>query len=354
MEELKLYTVKDLRAWIENGDSGEGLSEQIITKTRAFSIINNPFVTDDMPVVSSLWASGEVAAYVAAFPERLQRPDCMTHWFHSLYVAPKFEGKGYGLIVLGSLMEQYGDDPVFDLDAVDTSVEILSYLGLKSTTFTRYDFRNKMIYRGSIKGELAYCYNQWQRFWQSGKSLRNLRKSIEESIYSLQYECFVDQEAYDFMVSHSAGDAFLRKREMLNWVLSHPFVHEAPLKNRVHEEHLFSSSKVWQRYYVVKVYVQSELVGVYILCDSTTMLTLSYLYYNADYQEEVLLSIGEHILKIGNLRFSTSNTLAADFVANNGMYAMSKKTATSFCYDNRFEELANLSIQGGDGDMVLN
>lgn len=354
MEELKLYSVKDLKAWIEEGVSGNGLSEQIITKTRAYAIIHNPFVTDEMPVVASLWVSGEVAAFVAAFPEQLQRPDCMTHWFHSLYVAPQHEGKGYGLIVLGSLMEQYGDDPIFDLDAVKTSVEILSYLGLKSGTFTQYDFRNKMIHRDSVKGALAYRYNQWQRYLQSSKSLKNLRKAIKESVYSLQYERFVDQEAYDFMVSHSEGDVFLRKREMFNWMLGYPFVHEAPLMERVREKILFSSSKVWQRYYVVKVYVQSTLVGVYILCNSSTMLTLSYLYYDTDYQKDVLLSIAEHVLRLGNQRFATSNAVVADFIKNNGLFAIAKTTDTSFCYDERYEELAHRNIQGGDGDMILN
>ena len=287
MEELKLYSVGDLKAWIERGDSSIGLSERIITKTRAHSIIHNPYVTDDMPVVSCLYVSGEVAAFNAAFPEQLQRPDCMTHWFHSLYVAPEHEGKGYGLVVLGSLMEQYGDDPVFDLDAVDTSVEILSYLGLKSRRFPQYVFRKKAIRRGTVKGEVAYCLDKWQRVWQSGKSLDQLDKAIKGSNHTLQYDRFVDFEAYDFMVSHSEGDAFLRKRETLNWMLGYPFVHEAPLMDRVHGENLFTSSKAWQRYHVVKVYVNSVLVGVYILCNSSTRLSLAYLYYESEHQTEV-------------------------------------------------------------------
>jgi hypothetical protein len=354
MEELKFYTVKDLKKWIECGVPEGGLSEQLITKTRAYSIIHNPFVTDEMPIVASLWIAGEVAAFVAAFPERLQRPDCMTHWFHSLYVAPKFEGKGYGLVVLGSLMEQYGDDPVFDLDAVKTSVEILSYLGLKAGSFTQFDFRNKMIRRDSVKGELAYRYDRWHRNLQSGKTLKDLRKTINNTDYSLRYERFVDHEAYDFMLSHSEGDAFLRKRETLNWMLSHPFVHEAPLMERVQGENLFTSSKAWQRYCVVKVYVQRVLVGMYILCDSSTMLTLSYLYYNVDCQREVLLSIVEHILKLGSQRFVTTNATVASFIESNGLFATNKTNETSFCYDQRYEDLIHRSIQGGDGDMILN
>ena len=354
MEELKFYTVKDLKKWIECGVLEGGLSEQLITKTRAYSIIHNPFVTDEMPIVASLWIAGEVAAFVAAFPERLQRPDCMTHWFHSLYVAPKFEGKGYGLVVLGSLMEQYGDDPVFDLDAVKTSVEILSYLGLKAGSFTQFDFRNKMICRDSVKGELAYRYDRWHRNLQSGKTLKDLGKTINNTDYSLRYERFVDHEAYDFMLSHSEGDFFLRKQETFNWMLSYPFVHEAPLMDRVHGESLFTSSKAWQGYFVVKVFVDSALAGVYLLCNSATRLTLAYLYYEPACQTEVLLSIAEHLLKIGNQRFATSNAVVADFIKNTGLYAITGASETSFCYDSRYEEWAQKSIQAGDGDMILN
>ena len=54
MEKLCLFTIADLKDWILKGKPKEGLSERIITPTRAYSFINNPYVTDDMPVVSAL------------------------------------------------------------------------------------------------------------------------------------------------------------------------------------------------------------------------------------------------------------------------------------------------------------
>ncbi len=354
MEKLFLFTIADLKAWILDGHLKEGLSEKIITSTRAYSFINNPYVTDDMPVVSALYVGDELAAYTAAFPEKLVKPDCLTHWFNSLYVSPSYEGKGYALFVLGSLMECYGDDPVFDLDAVPTSVEILSYLGLKAGTFDQYVFRKKSIDRHSLKGKLAYTYDGIHRYVRSHRSIDALRKKIQVAPYTIQYENYIDHEAYAFIERHAEGDAFLRTRASLNWMLRFPFVHESPLLKREKEDILFTSSKEWQRYLVVKVSVRNRLVGVYVLCDSSTKLSLLQVYYDKQSQEYVLLSLAEHILNLGNARFSTTDSSVAEFVKSNQLFPVSDTIATSICYPDSYESVCGCSVQGGDGDMFLN
>lgn len=354
MEELKLFTLSDLKDWILSGKRVDGLTEEVITTTRAYAFVNNPFVEDGLPVVATLYVDHELAAYTAAFPEVLVQPKVKTHWFNSLYVSPKFEGKGYGLFVIGSLMESYGDDPVFDLDAVPTSVEILSYLGLQGGTFPQYDFRNKSFRRNSLKGKLAGTLDSVLRFWRTRKTLNALRKRIQTSSYTLKYDTFVDEEAFNFMKRHAAGDLFIRSRDALNWMLRTPFVHEAPLVHRVKSNILFTSAKEWQRYYVVKVFVRNELVGVYILCDSSSKLSLMYLYDDSERKEDVMLSIAEHILHFKNPRFSTTHSGVADFVSKYKLYPLSKTIPTSICYPKGYESVLDKAIQGGDGDMFLN
>ena len=156
------------------------------------------------------------------------------------------------------------------------------------------------------------------------------------------------------MERHAQGDAFLRTKESLNWMLQHPFVHEAPLLHRVKSINLFSSSKEWQRYYVVKVYEKEELAGVYILCNSTTRLFLLQLYYDVKWQDDILLSLAEHIIKAGNVRFATTNPIVAEFVKKNGLYTIDKTESVSFCYPKGYESMLDQAVQGGDGDMFLN
>ena len=96
------------------------------------------------------------------------------------------------------------------------------------------------------------------------------------------------------------------------------------------------------------------MVGVYVLCNSSTKLSLLQFYYELPYQTEVLMSLAEHILKIGNVRFSTTSPVVADYVKENDLYAISDTVATSICYPEEYECVRTLTIQGGDGDMFLN
>ncbi len=352
--ELKIYTIRNLKEWIEDGRSIEGLTEAVITPTRAYSFIHNPYVTDDLPVVSAMFVDNDLAAFTAAFPEHLAKPNCITHWINSLYVSPKYEGKGYALFVLGSLLECYNNDPIFDLDAMDTSVEILKYLGLKTKTFPLYMFREKVISGKSIASRLLSQYNKLLQNKQHSNAIAKLSKEGSNIKYTLQYNNFIDSEAYDFMVAHSDKDAFLRQRESLNWMLHYPFTHEAPLLGKVHSKNLFSSSKQQQRYYVVKIYVEESLKAIYILCETADRLILKYLYYNSEYERETMQSIIEHVSILKKKEFTTTNKTVAVWMNHYGWYPMQSMSHPSFCYSNEYDSIANLDIQGGDGDMFLN
>lgn len=94
MPELKLYTVKQLRAWLMHNHATEGLSEQIIAPSRAWAIIHNPYVKDEDPVLAAIFVDGEMAAYTAAFPELIEEKRYW--WFTSLWCNPKHQGKGFG------------------------------------------------------------------------------------------------------------------------------------------------------------------------------------------------------------------------------------------------------------------
>ena len=40
---LELFTVRQVRDWLEHGVAERGLSEKLIARTRAWAIINNPY-----------------------------------------------------------------------------------------------------------------------------------------------------------------------------------------------------------------------------------------------------------------------------------------------------------------------
>ena len=72
MPELKLYTTAQLREWVLHNKAVDGLSEKIISRTRAYALINNPYVKEEDPVLAAIFVNGENAAYVTAFPELIE------------------------------------------------------------------------------------------------------------------------------------------------------------------------------------------------------------------------------------------------------------------------------------------
>ena len=66
--DLKLYSVADLKDYFLHNKPVELLSDAVISRTRAWSIINNPYSTEDLYVVSALFVNDEIAAYTHLFP----------------------------------------------------------------------------------------------------------------------------------------------------------------------------------------------------------------------------------------------------------------------------------------------
>ena len=103
---IQTYSVADLKNWLLHNRAITGLSSEVIAPTRAFAIMNNPFVTDETRVVCALFVNDKLAAFTAAFPEVLQKPENrLAWWFTTLWCDEKYEGRGFGLVVIGTLCE---------------------------------------------------------------------------------------------------------------------------------------------------------------------------------------------------------------------------------------------------------
>ena len=98
--DLKLYTVDQVRAWLVHNEDIAGLTERLIDKTRANALVTNPYVRDDMAIISAIFVNGTVAAYTYVFPDLMERPNNrLIFWNTTLYVNPKYEGRGYAYCV---------------------------------------------------------------------------------------------------------------------------------------------------------------------------------------------------------------------------------------------------------------
>lgn len=314
---LKIFTVAQTLDWLENGQKTEGLSEQVIAPVRAWAIVHNPYVKPEDAIVAAIYEGEELAAYTAAFPDMIDGNRIW--WASTLWCNPKFQGHGYGLIVIGSLMEAHELELTYDRWGAQETVEIFNRLGYSTTYTNRYIFGEKAINRSTLNGKLAYALQEVK------KRLRANRYSLPATSYTLKYSIFIDGEAYAFMQKHRGMDLFLWEQKMLNWILQYPFLQGCPLKEKVEKDTMFSSNLYSYKYSVVKVYVQKELIGIYILRNNSGDLSVISLYYEEVQKDIVFVSIAEHYVASKAIHLMIEEKALADYMAEH-VYFPSKRT----------------------------
>lgn len=338
MPEVKLFSIVDLRNWLENHQPVEGLSDAVISPSRAYAILHNPYVKEEDHVVATIYDHGELAAYTAAFPEILNHQSQITNcdsmnriwWFSTLYCAPKFRGKGYGLIVIGSLAEEYGIENCYDMWGAQETVEIFRMLGLKDITIPQYEFGPKSIHRNTIKGKLAYAVQQLQLTFHTRR--RALAKRIKQTPFELQYTMHIDDETYSFIVAHADKDAFLRSHDTLNWILNYPFVRVTTNAAMLPQRTAFPDVATEYTLQCVRVLVDSKLVGVYVFRVNVTQMAVKYLYYDTQYQNIVFAAIASKILEYNKPSFETREEDLANFIKPYHLFPKLEQKPISFSY----------------------
>lgn len=337
MPELKLYTVKDLREWLKDNHPAEGLSERVIAPTRAWAIVHNPYVKDEDAIVAAIFEDGELAAYTASFPDMLDGK--RVWWASTLYCYPKFTGKGYGLIVVGSLMEAHEPDMTYDRWAAKETVEIFNHFGYQTTYTKRYHLSDGKIDTRSLKGKLAYCVQELKKCFHPWQKQTNAN-------YTIQFASTIDDEAYAFMKAHRKNDLWLREQEMLNWIFEYSFK-----KGGVNEKAcVFGTNLKVYDYKVAKVYVDDQLQGVYMLRMQDENLSVVYLYYFIEKRDIVFDSIIDYIIANRPKFVQTENIYLHERVRESLYFPQKEVEQVSLSLPDNSKKLANFTLQLGDGD----
>lgn len=347
--QLKLFTVGDLKRHFIHNQDVPLLSEQVIDHTRAYATIMNPFVNDDMAVVSAIFVDEKVAAYTYVFPDKLERPDRMLFWNTVLYVDKKYEGRGYGFIVIGQMVELYGDD-YFDLDAVPASVENLKYAGLKIDYIDQY-FLEKKHFSNNLKGIIAKNINCIRQ--RLSKGAQHLKALALKQEFNICYSNFIDDDTYRFIRMHSENDLFLRSQFTFNWILNYPFIQESPCYERVNRVCEFSSTAKSYSMVGANIRKGNNIIGFYIFRRNSKELYISYLYYNEEFENEVFASIAEHLMRSHPDKIFSANKRLIDFLDGFKLFATPRVYKKSFSHPQSFEYTREKRIQAGDGDNFI-
>ena len=290
------HTAADIRAWLLNGTQN-GLSEQVISKTRAYSLIHNPFITDDSVLVVSATDGDKLVGFVAGFPDHLERPDCKCIVGSTLYVLPEYTGDFIGLELVKALKESYPDYCLIGSDEAKSAAIIDKLLGNKIESFDRSRFvLDRTVNIRSLRSFGSRILEPFRRAQMRANHKRIFGK-INLNI-RMEFVSMIDSDTYQFIVAYSEKDAFLRKQEMLTWTLRYPFSVSAPVQQRLVPQNMFGAQISESANYAVKLYYKDQLIAVYAIGKRRYDAKLLYLYLNEAYAMHVYAVVVENVLRL--------------------------------------------------------
>ena len=340
---LELFTVRQVRQWLKTGKGERGLSDEVIPRTRAWAIINGPYAQEDDPVVVAIFVNNRIAAHVLTFPELINGERYW--WFPDLWCAPEHEGKGYSLIVIGTIAEMFGADHCLDKWGAPEAVNVFQYLGLKVTYLPRYVL-GPSIDISTAKGKFVHAIRAVQKLMH-----RVVERPTQIEPYSLRYLSFIDNETYDFIAAHRNNDYFLHTQEFMNWVLQYPFSIAAPMIERVKNVLSFAAAETPDtQLYAVSVYYERKIIGFYLLKRLKNELHVLYLYYDSIHKTQVFASIRDHILRLSMEQCYTENNDLAIYLRQQIYFPKCTQMAVSFTYPSSMKQPIAGNVQYGDGD----
>lgn len=340
---LELFTVQQVREWLKTGVGERGLSDLIIPRTRAWAIVNGPYAQEDDPVVVAIFVGDNIAAHVATFPELINGE---RYWcFPDLWCAPEYRGKGYSLIVMGTIAEMFGVEHCIDKWCAPEAIQVFEYLGLKIKYLPRYVLGTR-VNRSSNKGKIVSFIRILQK-----KLHRLVECPIKEEEYSLRYLSYIDDETYAFISSWGKDDYILHTQEYLNWVLTYQFTNSAPLLNRVQNILSFAPAETYNRQmYAVQVLSDGKIIGVYVMKQKESGLHILYLYYNEMLKDKVFASIRDHVRKMQSEQCYTENKDLYEYLNAQIYFPKRNVEKVSYVYPSSMQEPQLEHVQYGDGD----
>ena len=343
------YNVAQVRAWLYDGENN-GLSEDIISKIRANSLIHNPYVQDEMTIVVAAKDEDRVVGFTTMFPEKLQVPQVTLSVPSTLYANPQYADEYIGYNVTKLLHDTADGRFVIGTDMAKEAAMIDNLLGLEIENYERVRFiMNRNIKVKSLRNFGSLILEPF-RLMRQKQSINRLVSGISD-LYEYQITNVIDNEIYTFISEHSCNDIFLRSQETLNWLIRYPFSVDTSIDDNLIEKNIFQSHIKDLRVNIVKIYFEGKLVGLYAIRMRNKNADILMLYSNSQHDSMIYSILLKHIIKLKPAQLNSVYKALNEFIYAKRIFL--KSYIESFVFT--FPKVLNLDmskqLQGMDGDM---
>lgn len=344
-----IFTISELRDWLINNQQN-GISSWSIDPCRAYAFINNPCASENDPALVIVFdENNNPVGYTGAFAEDFIEGGIKGRffWGSTEWINPEYRGKGVAAKMMHEIKNAVGYQYYLALDSSEASVRLDQKQGSKIQYFKRYKY--KLSSTVSLKSRFLSRYVSFC----NRKSLGKLRGIP----YVNTYLSCIDEDTYAFIRSHAQSDLFLRQRQMFEWMMHYPFLFSVG-----EDEHAetgkceFDSKVCLYSCLTVRVMVGDKIGGVYMISQTDETKTLRYLYFDVNYQENVMSSVVSNLLTEGVREIRFFSEALRQFLIKNSFRQLNRKAFfdnVAFTCPEVLEYDESLSIQGGDGDMFV-
>lgn len=337
---VRIYTISELRDWVESGVSN-GLSSYLISRARALAIVSNPYAEDAYPAIAVGFDEAcRAIGYTAVMADRWNEK---TIFFGTTgYTEPQLRGKGIGTQIY-SAMKEACDNLWLVSDASSGTIAINKKLGLAMHYYERY--------------YLKYSHSSSVSSFIRSKLVRRTNNRVLKSILTnakLEVLRYIDDQTYSFISRHEKSALFHRSQEMMNWILQYPFKASAPADVADFSDYEFTAALPQYNIYAFRIVLDDVLIGFAMFRLNMGELTMLYIYFDDHYYNDVYAAIVKHVLSQDLQCFRSMDKGLIEYYNRLGAQSMNSKSRIQpvpLCVPANLDIDPTLQIQGGDGDM---
>jgi len=368
--DIKHYKKVDLKDELDSNLFWES-DNMPITKHRALSFMNNPRADNNDIVLIVAFELNIIVGYIGIVPDIIYLNDreykigVLSTW----WVNPSCLKSGIGKKLLFCALSCY-DGKLYLSGYTKVAESIYKKTNLfhlienssgiiinKRFWFNNYYSRSilKKITPTRLKIIITNIINRnlikKQKYWiyKNKIIINNIR---------FEYVDKFDISAEKFIQQHNKNELFKRNIQVLNWIIDYPWVLETSLNDGFYDKYYFSSEANIFNFFNILIYdLNNKLVGILILKQRDSHLTIPYIYYEDDYFNTITRLLILHIFQLDIMTVSTFNNELINQLKtlNAPLYITKSKKNNKPLISNKFKsfDLSNYTLQDGDGDLVF-
>jgi len=333
-----------------------------ISKARAISFMANPRAKSNENVLYQAHWNDELVAYLTVLPDMafVNNHPVQFAWISGAWVHPNYRRQGIATKLIDTVVSDWNGmlmvtnfsqitGAVFEKNKTFRTVKLIEgrRFYLRKTLLSSYNcYKHSNSYKYLVEKTInLFNYSTLIRKFLS------LPKGVE-----IEYLIRPDEETIQKLRLSTTNTLTQRGAEEINWIIRYPWLINGLLPDRAAQKFFFASVIPSFTCYLVKVFLDDELVGVLLMQHSNTRFTIPYYWFVENTESVMAKVILLHASKCNASFINIYNPKIVNAMQElRVFYFYSKRRSRQYiAADNMVDIIGdNFNLMDGDGDSAF-